>query len=476
MMHPRPKPHVVVNVLLSLGVLAAAGAAGWYLLHHKPAPKSRAQAKVIPQVRATAIQPLRTYRVAVVGYGSVRPRVSLKITPEVTGRVAYKAPGFDSGKYVRAGQVLFRIDPIDYRLARDIADQQVKLLAAGIEKLHQEKTNLQATRVIEQRRKDLAKQKLDNAKASLAGGAASQSNVDSAEETYQARKAQWQTIVNQLALIDPQLKQLTSEKAIAQAKLAQAQKDLGRTEYRSPVTGQCRTCSIQANERVQAGAVCGELYGTAVMEVPVSIPSRELQWIDPDKLARCRRGQAGVADRISADVYPQQPIHGQWLVWRGCVERIEAGLEAQTRMATLVVQVHNAQTLRRALPPASRGPTAASGPTTSPATSPAGTMLDINVFCKVVIHGKVVTNAFILPRSAVQPDSTVYLIDPDGRLARKTINVARFTDDRALVLADGGIRPGDRIVQDDLTKPVLGMRVDARDAPASAPATGPASR
>jgi len=100
------------------------------------------------------------------------------------------------------------------------------------------------------------------------------------------------------------------------------------------------------------------------------------------------------------------------------------------------------------------------------------------MFCKVTIAGRRVPRAFLLPRQAILPDGSVYVVNA-GRLHQKPVRPARLTGEEAMLLPGGGIEAGDRVIVGYVPKPVPGMKVEAVDSlsasggagtrPASAP-------
>ena len=363
-----------------------------------------------------------------------------------------KAANFLSGEHVRRGQVLFEIDKTDYVLARNSAQRQIELLGVKQKRLETEKANLAASEKIEQRRLKLAGEQLDKARQLLARGAAGQNDVDTAEEAMLLRKTQLQSILNQIALIEPQRRQLVAEVAVAKVQLDQAETSIARTKVLSPVTGRVLSCSVEVGERVAVGQVCGELYGTEIMDVPVSVPAGDLAWLGPG--GEPASAPASHGGGIPVTVQWHQPDNGKTITWPGKVNRIEAGLAAQTRTATIVVEVTNA-------PPGA-----------------GEAILERNMFCKVTIAGRRVPRAFLLPRQAILPDGSVYVVNA-GRLHQKPVRPARLTGEEAMLLSGGGIEAGDRVIVGYVPKPVPGMKVEAVDSlsasggagtrPASAP-------
>jgi len=454
--------HVSVSVLLAAAVMAAAAGAVGLMLKFRSSPPQRRPTRVIPRVLAPPITAKRNYVVRIVGYGSVRPAVEVEITPQVSGRVIWKSARYLSGKFVTAGEVLYRIDQTDYRQARDAAEAEIAVLAAKLEYLARQEASLKASERIERERLALAERTYGRALALLKRGAGTENEVDSAREQVLTRRQQLQNILNSLAVIGPQRDQLSAEKRRAEVDRARALTALKRAEVRSPVAGRVLSCEVEVGDYVTAGRASGSIYGTEVMEIPVSVPASDLQWLDRAVLdACCRRGAAaGEAGLIPAEVRWREPGTGRLFTWPGRVDRLEAGLEAQTRTAKLIVRVVNRAT----------------GSATAPSADAAGVMpLDVNMFCEVIVQGRRLPRAFVLPRRAVTPERTVFVVE-NGRLAQAPVRVARFADDQALILPGGGIREAQRVVIGPIARPVLGMTVRAVDShsAASMPSSMPA--
>ena len=445
------KRPIIVGAM-AVGVLAAAGGIAAWMILTRPDPTRRPPERNVPVVLGPKIQPLRNHRVELIGSGSARPKVRLKIIPQVSGVVVEKSESFLSGRSVRRGQLLCQIDKTDYELARDAAKGRVELLDRQIQRLDQQQANLAEMEKIEQGLIRLSEKQLSNAKQLLSRGAGAENDVDTAEQGLLLRRAVRQGILNQQALIEPQRNELLAQKRIAEVEHSRAKTDYDRTTLTSPVNGRSLGCNIEVGEHVQAGSVCGELYGTDVMEVPIAIPSGDLQWIDTELLKACEGGEGKNPSKvIAARLERKDHGTGRRVQWPGRVERLEAGVEAATRMARLVVVVRNDK-----LPPG---------------TPP----LDINMFCTATIFGKELPEAFLIPRSAILPNGGVYVVE-DGKLAIRQVRVARFSDTHALILPGNGIDTGDRVVIGPVPKPVLGMSVQAIDEPSTRPTTGAAPK
>ncbi len=433
------KTRAVISLVLAAAVLAVAALGALLLLRAARKPPERPVSVTVPILQAPPIAPLLDHRVEIVGFGSARARARVEIAPLVSGQVVWKAPGLLTGLRVREGDVLFRIDANDFRLAREAAAAQLEMHEAQLARLEQEARNLRESEAIERERLQLAQEQLADIRELQTRGAAGRSDVDTARDKVLAQRRQLQMILDEMALVEPRRRELQASIAADGTRLQQAELDLGRAEVPSPVTGRILRSEVDLGERVQAGTAYVELYATDVMEVPVSIAAADLRWLDPDSVQRCRMG-APLPPSPPPDALVQwtAAANGPPATWPGCVGRIEAGLEAETRTAMVVIYVNNP-------PPDSDAP-----------------LLDLNMFCRVRIQGRRVERAFLLPRSAVLPEQQVYVVE-DGRLQTRDVDVARYTGETAMILPGGGLEAGDRVVLQYLPKPIPGMRVRVED-------------
>ena len=210
---------------------------------------------------------------------------------------------------------------------------------------------------------------------------------------------------------------------------------------------------VEVDKSIAPSAVCGEIYATELVEVPVSVPAEDIRWLDRETMHRCRRSTVDDANAHDAEVRAVI-ANGDGGTWPGCIARIEAELDQATRTATVVVYVENP-------PPASDRP-----------------RLELNTYCEVTLLGRRVEQAYYLPRTAVLPEQEVYVIDKlaaepytgreanpgeAGRLAQRKIKVARFAAEQAMILPGGGLQPGDRVVLEYLARPILGQQMIALD-------------
>lgn len=217
-------------------------------------------------------------------------------------------------QFVRAGEVLVRLDSRDYQAALAKAEGAVAAQQALL-------NNLDATRhwqeaVVAQAKAGVTGMAADTLRThddqqryqSLAAKAAvSVQSAQKAEADYTQALANSQKAAASLTATQRQLEVIATQKQQAQAALAQAvaERDLARlnlsyTELRAPVDG------IVGNRRARSGA-----YAAAGSQLLAVVPAHGL-WVDANfkesQLAKLRPGQPVT---LEADVLPGHVFHGQ---------------------------------------------------------------------------------------------------------------------------------------------------------------------
>jgi multidrug efflux pump subunit AcrA (membrane-fusion protein) len=425
-------------LILVLIPVVIGGVIAWQLIERAPeAPKKPRRNRAVRLV-APGLEVQKDFSVEIEGYGTAEPKTVTAITPQVSGRVAYKAPDFIRGGKIEADQILLRIDTTDFDQAKRSAQAQIGIWQAQIQRLKQQRKNLTGLREIEAERIELIREQLDNARELLARDAASRQDIIALEESLLARRAALRQISNQMELIPKEIAEIEQRLSGARAELDKAQTALDRARIRSPVTGRVLSSNVEENVRIAVGQSCGEVFGTDVMEIPVSLSPDQLKWLEVERMKPCPDGLPTDADdAVRADVYWQD------VKWTGCAVRVEAGLEAQTRAARVVVRVVNSA---------------------QPETRP----LERNMFCRVVIRGRTLPEAAVIPRIAVHEEDEGHYIFAvsDGKLVRKPVRAARFFAGQALLLPTedgtfGGLEPELKVVRERMDTAVVGMQVAA---------------
>lgn len=234
------------------------------------------------------------------------------VSSDVAGRIV--EVGVKENQLVKAGDLLFRIDPEPYRIA--VSQAQAAIAAAQVQ-LNTDKVSYQGTGAdiqaaqdrIAQANEDFARQA-----ALMKRGFTTRANFQAAEHALEQARAQLQNA--QADAAEARAKLATGAAvpgenpaiAAARVQLAKALLDLQRTEVRAPISGVVsQTKSLQVGQQMITGMPA------------VTIVSNRPAWIDANfketDLDKMRVGQCAI---VSFDAYPDMELKGH-------VESIGAG-------------------------------------------------------------------------------------------------------------------------------------------------------
>ncbi len=351
--------------------------------------------KAKPRYRAPAVRALKVetgdWPVRIKGYGTVEPVTRISLAPQVAGKVMAVSPAMVPGGSFKAGQVLVRIDPADYRV--------------GV---------------------TLARARLADARSKL----------QLLEAEAQEARQQWRQLhpgirVPALAAKQPQLEAARAEVAARSGDLEKARLQLARTKISAPFDGLVESCQVGVGQYVVAGKSLATLMGTGAVEIPVPLESSRLSWFNIPGFTSV--GGRGARAEVEVE------IAGARHVWEGTVVRAGARVDPRTRMVDVYVRVND---------PFKRRPPLAPG-----------------IFARVTIMGRTIPDAVVLPPEAVRQGDLVWLVDHEGRLRFRKVQLA-LTGPQGAVISSG-LEQGQVVVVSDIKGVSEGMAVRPVFDPAS---------
>ncbi len=250
-------------------------------------------APVLSTVRVQTVAP-EEVQLKVHSQGTVMPSTESQLIPEVSGRVLWMSPNLVAGGYFDEGEVLARVDQVDYQNTADRA--QATLIRAQAEQQHA-KFEYQRLRSLEQRRLT-SRSQLENA-------------------------------LRALRVADAALKD-------AQVNFDQAAENLLRTEIKAPFTGLVRFENVDIGQFISRGAPIATLYATDQAEIRLPIADRQLAFLN---LPPTLRGE--LPESLQPNVSLTTEYAGQKLTWAAKIVRTEAEIDISSRMVQLVARVTN---------------------------------------------------------------------------------------------------------------------------------------
>jgi membrane fusion protein (multidrug efflux system) len=238
------------------------------------------------------------------------------ITPQVDGRVV--AVEVKDNSLVRAGEVLFRIDPEPFQIALDMAEAKLLTVRQDIEASRAEFRQIQAEIDEASARVDFFAQQARRQRELEERGIAAQVRLEEAELELQAARQRLSALREKLRTVlarlggDPEsAAELHPAWREAEAARDMAALDLAYATLHAPADGIVSRMRLEPGEWVEAGEPAFTIVRTDTAYIEANLKETQLEHIAP-----------GHNVRIEVDAYPGQ-------VWQGEVASISPATGAE---------------------------------------------------------------------------------------------------------------------------------------------------
>jgi membrane fusion protein, multidrug efflux system len=235
----------------------------------------------------------------------------------VSGHIAAILPG--DNVLVRAGDVIFRIDDGDYRIAVDAARSKIATQQATIDRIGRQITAMESA--AEQARAQLVSAEANLKRADLdfdrqqalstkgfasrATFEQSQAGRDQGAAAVQSAQAAYSAARDSVEVTKAQQDEARAQLAELQSSLAKAERDLDFTSVRAPVDGTFSNRLVNTGDFIQAGQRLGNVVPLNDVFIDANFKETQLRRIRPGQPvtisvdAYGHRKFAGVVDSIS---------------------------------------------------------------------------------------------------------------------------------------------------------------------------------
>ncbi|MCP4198781.1 MAG: efflux RND transporter periplasmic adaptor subunit [Proteobacteria bacterium] len=388
----------ILKVVLPLLVLIGATLIAIWLFATRPSADQNPPGENVTLVEVLTLEPV-TRKVVVSAKGTVIPAREIVVQPEVSGRVVAQNKRLSPGGRIKKNELLVRIDRRDYELA--LSREKAALAQAEFQLK------------VEQGRKEVADY----------------------EWTLMDKNNQPTGAAKELTLRNPHIE--NSEAAVEAAKsgLERARLNVRRTEIKAPFNGMVRSESVEIGQLVTPQSRLATFIGTDAFWVQISVPVEKLDWIDVP----------GMGDEKGSDVTVfYRAGSGTKIERSGRVIRLLGDLDSRGRMAQLIVSVEDPLGLK------------------TDQDTPSSKPLFLGSYVTVHIPGREIEDAFEIPRNALRDGDKVWLMDGEGRLDIRQVQVI-WRESQVVYVRDG-LRNGDRMVISRIPMPVSGMGLRVEEA------------
>lgn len=316
----------VIRVVVGLVLLTTALAFFAWMASGREQPELKAEVISPLLVRGLVIKPQEVNRIWN-GYGTARAMVSADVASEVAARVVERAEWLEPGAEVRAGQVLLRLDRIDFEIAAAGAQQSIESLGAQIEALTIEAASLERQIVLASEETEIARRDAQRARDAIERGAGNLSEIDQWLSSQRRAERSLVALEQQRDLIPSRVRDLEARVESQRATLRQAQENLSRTVITAPIDGVVQEVAVKAGEWTAAGRTALRIVDLRRIEVPVRLAPEAAQTVRPGDIAELRQ-------RAESE-----------LSWVGRVSRIAPESDERTRSIVAYVEVQQSEPL-----------------------------------------------------------------------------------------------------------------------------------
>ena len=266
-----------LRLVISLAIVGGA-VAGFFWLGESEVYTRPPARESVPQVK-TIVADNHLDGLQIEVDGVVVPYRQINIAAEVGGKVIYKSDRCRTGRTVKAGEVLIRIDPQDYELEVRRLMEELNQADATIGELKAELQTTENQITAAEEQLDIEQRQLRRNLDLLKRLAASDSEVDTVRKSELATRNSLQMLVDQKQLIKRRKVRLESAKMLGQANLERASLALDRTEIRSPIDAIVVSDLVEQDGYVQAGVSMLALQDSSSLDVTCMLHDHEMNWL-----------------------------------------------------------------------------------------------------------------------------------------------------------------------------------------------------
>jgi RND family efflux transporter MFP subunit len=283
----------VTFFLIPIAIVLAGAGVFYLMMSSRETPAMKIPEKLVPIVRVYTAHE-QSHQLEVQSRGTVRARTETMLLPEVSGRIVKVSPAFAEGAFFAEGDVLLRLDPLDYEQALSQARSQ------------RTEVDWQLAR--------------EEAEAALALEEWQEDNGDLPAPPLTAHV--------------PQLTAFRARQEAALATEKRARRNLERTQIRAPYDGRVVERMANLGQVVSPATPLGKIYATDVLEVNLPVPIDRFAFLElPLDFDSHRVGRAGPAVTL------QSSFAGKDLEWVGSIVRIQAAVDPRSHMIDLIAAV-----------------------------------------------------------------------------------------------------------------------------------------
>lgn len=426
--------------LLFLTPLILGGAVLALAIQMRTPPEKRVVEEVAQPARVITARKVQVVPRAM-GLGESAPKRIWQAVCEVKGRIVEVHPRLQAGSAFGKDELLLRIDDADVKLSISRLVAEIARAKASLSELNANEANYREALLLEQESLKVANAEMERLKKLVSRNASSAAELDSKQRSLITQKQLVQSVRSKLNLLPTQIESAQAALKVAEANLAERQRDLQRCEIRVPFACRMGAVNLEAGQFIGVGEKLFTVQSSDGFLIDAEIASQDLRRLfDANATEQASDENRDPADvtaddrpsRFQVDVTLRYKLGGRINTRAGRFVRFREQLSDQTRSGIVVVET-NAESDDG--PPPIRG-----------------------TLCEIELRGRVRKNRIVIPTNAIQRSDTVFVVDAEQRLRRRTVVVEFEQDDFAVI--QSGVNDRDLVVVSQLPSAIEGCLIE----------------
>ncbi|MDO4630455.1 MAG: efflux RND transporter periplasmic adaptor subunit, partial [Planctomycetia bacterium] len=270
------------HILISLGILVASIIIAVTVSQGRSPDEAQSIEEVIPAVKTeTAI--LEENGVTFQVDGVVIPFREVAVASEVAGNITFLASNCRTGRYVKKGETLAKIDSRDYEHLLAEAEQNFIKAEREIEEWKVALVNNEERAKIAAEQFQTQERECERCKKLFQKGAVSQTELEAAVLNLLTKKEALVTLQNENRTLNAQKERLDANRESMRIAVEKAKLNLDRCTICAPLTGLVVTLSVEQDKFVQRGETLVSIHDTSRLEVQCSLYMKQVEWLWSEK-------------------------------------------------------------------------------------------------------------------------------------------------------------------------------------------------
>jgi hypothetical protein len=420
---------------LKFGIPIVVGIAGTALLLNgvKP-PEKSASLLELKAVKYLVVQPEEVFSEMSIS-GTIEASDKWSAVAQVKGEIYRSNDSIVEGLWVNAGDVILKIDPLDYELAISQISAELSGIEFELSLLNAEAENTQRILDLEQRQLAYAKADLDRIQKLYASGSATRKQLDDVQRATLTSEKIVTDINNGLLLVEPKKQKLLAQKQVLRISLDRAHRDLARTDIIAPYPLRISKLLVEDYQAVNVGQPLIEGIGVNSADVTAQVnidKFRDLIGLNtPPSTLNNEFVTQTLNQLVSAEVRTVGSVSESW---KAEIISVRTELDNRARTLQIVVRVDDPYS---SLSAAQNFPLLPNQP--------------IELVFRAVQPSSVIT----IPLSAVHQDQ-VLLLNKDNEIEFRDVQLGLMQENHVTITR--GLEAGDKLILDSLIAAIPGQK------------------